>query len=103
MAMLRSVSGNGHARVFQPRGTSFERGRIGGLPAKKGDTLAAILVDDDALLAIVHPQCDPPVGLVHDLHAEKPGAEARPILERACANADISKRLNVHARPPYRA
>src|SRR5262249_8372343 len=35
------------------------------------------------------------------LHAQETRAEARPVLERLGANADISEGLNVHARPPF--
>ena len=34
----------------------IQRGGVGDFPPKESDTLAAIFADDDALLAVIHPQ-----------------------------------------------
>src|SRR5262249_7901787 len=70
------------------------------LPAEEGDTLAAVLLDHDPLLAVVHAQRKLRAALLNELHAQKACAETRPVLQRPCVNADISERLDVHGPPP---
>src|SRR5262249_1084785 len=77
------------------------RGRVRHLPAEEAHALAAVLVHDHALLAVVHPQRQALAALVDELHAEKVRAECGPVLERLRANADIAETLNIHGRPPW--
>ena len=94
------AAGNLNPGLLQPRGKMIERGGVAHLPAEESDALAAVFADDDALLAIVHPQREAFAAPVDELHAQEFGAEARPVLERFRANADIAETLNVHGRPP---
>ena len=89
-----------HPGLLESRGEALQRGRVCDLPAVEADALAAVLAHDYPLLAIVHPQRQALGAAIGQLHAEKLGAEARPVLERFGANADISETLNVHRRPP---
>src|SRR5262245_21923759 len=90
------------AGLLQPCREVVERGRVRHLPAEESHALAAVLVHDHALLAVVHPQRQALAALVDELHAEKPGAEGGPVLERLRANADIAETLNIHGqRPPW--
>src|SRR3954451_4767205 len=89
-----------HPGFLQPCAEILQGGRVRHLPAVEADALAAVLAHHHALLAVIHPQRQALGAPIGELHAEKPGAEARPVLERFGANADISKTLNVHGRPP---
>ncbi len=95
-----SAARDRHARLLEPGGKPVEGGGVGDFPAEEGDALTPILGDDDALLAVVHAQRKRFRAAVDELHAQKPGAEAGPVLERLCANADISEALNLHGRAP---
>src|SRR5262245_14063202 len=88
------------AGLLQPCREVVERGRVRHLPAEESHALAAVLVHDHALLAVVHPQRQALAALVDELHAEKPGAEGGPVLEQLRANADIAETLNIHGRRP---
>ena len=89
-------AGDLHAGLLEPGGEPLERGGVRHLPAEEADALAAVLADHHALLAVVHAQRQALGALVDELHAQKFGAEARPVLERLGADADISETLNVH-------
>ena len=105
-ALLRErarAAGDRHARLLQTRRKPLQRGRVGDLPAEESDPFAAVFLDDDALLAVVHAQRKLLAALLQELHAQKSRAEAAPVLERICVNADISERLNIHARSPHHA
>src|SRR5206468_1429000 len=84
------------AGLFELRRDGVERGGVRHLPAEEADAFAAVLADDDALLAIVHAQSEGLCALVHELHAEERGAEARPVLKRLRAHADVTETLNIH-------
>ena len=94
------VSEDGGEGVGFPCAEILQGGRVRHLPAVEADALAAVLAHHHALLAVIHPQRQALGAPIGELHAEKPGAEARPVLERFGANADISETLNVHGRPP---
>ena len=89
-----------HAGLFEPRRIGVERGGVGDLPAEEADTLAAVLADDDALLAVVHAEREALGALVDQLHAEEAGPEVRPVLQRLGANADVSETFDRHGPPP---
>src|SRR5262249_53330835 len=86
------------AAALEFPGETVERGGVRDLPAEEADALAAVLAHHHALLAVVHPQREALGALVDELHAEEAGAEARPVLQRLRANADISETLNIHRR-----
>ena len=48
-----SAAGGGNAGLVQLGGDPIERGSVRYLPAEEADTFAAVLADDDALLAVV--------------------------------------------------
>ena len=79
--------------VVQMRGERIERRRIGDLPAEKADAFAAVGVDNDALLAVVHAEGERRARFVDALQAEKARAVARPIAQILGANADITQSL----------
>src|SRR5262249_46827536 len=64
-----------------PRRPRVEPRRIGDLPAIEGRALAAVLGNDDALLAIVHAERERGTAVVDELHAEKLAAIGGPVLE----------------------
>src|SRR5260221_6423082 len=90
------AAGNLDPGLLQSRGKIIERGGVGHLPAEESDPLAAVFAYDHALLAVVHPQRQTLAAALDELHPEELGAEARPVLERFCTNADIAETLNIH-------
>lgn len=68
-------------RVFKPRGKRIERHGVRDLPAEKANTLAAVGLDDDALLAIVHAKGKRGAGFVHALQSQQTRAIACPIAQ----------------------
>ena len=74
----------------------FERRRVGDLPTVEGRALAISLLDDDALLAVVHAERQGGAAAVDELHAEETAAVGGPILQALRANAHIPERLNIH-------
>src|SRR5262249_49379393 len=77
-------------------GKTIERGGVGHLPTEESHAFAAVFADDHALLAVVHPQRQALAAALDELHPEELGAEALPVLERFCTNADIAETLNIH-------
>src|SRR4029079_11429563 len=75
----------------------LERGRAGDLPAVERNTLALAGVNDDALLTVVHAQCERAVALPDELHAEKARAIGRPLVEIGGLDADIAERVDLHS------
>jgi hypothetical protein len=71
-----SAAGDFDTVVVQMRGEGVERGRVGGLPAEKGDAFAAISIDDEALLAVVHAEGKRGARFVDALQAEQAAAVA---------------------------
>ena len=88
------------AGLFEARGHGVERGGVRDFPAEEADALAAVLADDDALLAVVHAQREALGALVDELHPEEAGAEVRPVLQRLGADADVSETFDRHGPPP---
>jgi hypothetical protein len=70
-----------------------ERRGVGDLPAEEADTLAAVGIDDDALLAVVHAEGERRARLVDALQAEQARAVARPVGQILGAHADIAQSL----------
>ena len=101
MALVGQRAGRARDRDaggFEAGRETVERGGVRHLPAEKGDTLAAVLGDDQSLLTVVHAQRQALGAAIDKLHAEKVFAEAGPVRERLRANADISEPLNRHRR-----
>src|ERR1700730_9328702 len=69
------------AFALQPRGERIERGRIANFPAEEARAFAHRTVDDDELLAVVHPERQQGVAALYRLQADKAGPELPPILE----------------------
>ena len=91
-----SASAREPRATFTPAASSFaaeriERGGIRHLPAEEADARAAVLIDDDALLAVVHAEREARRALVDALQAEQLRAVVAPIVERLRANADITQ------------
>ena len=57
-------------------------------------------IDDDALLAVVHPECQQRIAALHRLQADQAGAELPPILEASDPNPAYPRPCNAIAVPP---
>src|SRR6202030_999936 len=77
---------------FQVRAEPIERRGIRHLPAEEADALAAVLVHDQALLAIVHAQRERRAAAVDRLQAQELRAVARPVVDVLGAEPDIAER-----------
>ena len=77
-----------------------ERRGVRDLPAEEADALAAVGIDDEPLLAVVHPQAQRRAAAVDRLEAEQPRPVPRPIVDVLGAQADVTQRLNEHATSP---
>ena len=78
---------------FKARSKTVERRGVGHFPTEKADALAAIGIDDDALLAVVHPERQRRARLVDALQPEQTGAVARPIAQILGTHADVTESL----------
>ena len=87
------AAGDFDTAVVQMRREGVERRRVGGFPAEKADAFAAICIDDDALLAVVHAEGERGARFVDALQAEKAAAIARPVAQILGAYADIAQSL----------
>src|SRR6516225_7963018 len=74
-----------------------ERRGVGDFPAEEADSFAAIGMDHDALLAVIHAERERGARLIHALQAEQTGAIAGPVVQSFSANADITQRLRSHS------
>src|SRR5262252_6921640 len=97
------AAGNLDPGLLKSRGKIIERGGVGHLPTEESHAFAAVFADDHALLAVVHPQRQALAAALDELHPEELGAEALPVLERFCTNADIAETLNIHGAASVRA
>ena len=79
--------------VVQMRRQRVERGGVGGFPAEKTDALAAVGIDDEALLAVVHAEGERRARFVDALQAEQAAAIACPVAQILGAHADIAESL----------
>ena len=84
---------------LDPRRERVERGSVRDLPAEEADALAAVGIDHEPLLAIVHAEGEARTALVDTLQAEEVGAVGCPVAQILGANADIAQSLDAHDRP----
>ena len=70
------AAGDLDAAIVQMRRQRVERGGVGGFPAEKTDALAAVGIDDEALLAVVHAEGERRARFVDALQAEQAAAIA---------------------------
>ena len=85
-----------HPRAVEPRGERIERRRIGDFPAEEADAFAAVGVDQNPLLAVVHAEGERRTRFVDALQAEQAGAVTSPIAQILGANADITQTLRTN-------
>ena len=86
--------------LFQPRREHVQRCRVGDLPAEETRPFRHRAVDDDALLAVVHPEGQQGGTALYCLQADQPGAELPPVVERSRVEPGISQSLQWHRAPP---
>jgi hypothetical protein len=79
-----------YAAVIETRRQRIERGGVGNFPAEKANTFAAIGMDYDTLLTVVHAESERSARLIHALQPEKTGAIAGPVVQSFGADADIT-------------
>ena len=68
---------------FQPGRQSVQRRRIGNLPAEEALAFRHRAVDDNALLAVVHAECEQGRTALDCLQADQSGPELPPVVESA--------------------
>src|SRR5262245_29706374 len=85
-----------HVCRLELRRQRLERARVSHLPAEHIDALAAISVNDDALLAVVHAERNGRGTPVDPLQAKKPGSIARPVAKIPGAGANVTESFNTH-------
>jgi hypothetical protein len=66
---------------FQPGGELVQRSRVGHLPAEEARPFRHRAVDDNALLAVVHPERQQRSAALDRLQADQSGSELSPIVE----------------------
>src|SRR5262249_48604170 len=93
------AAGDLSASRFNPRRYLVESGGVRDLPAEERDTLAAVAIDDQTLLAVVHTTGQAWPTLADALHPEQPFAVARPVVDILGANPDIAQRFDAHDNP----
>ena len=86
--------------LFQPCCQRRQRGGIRDLPAEETRAVRHRAVDDDALLAVVHPERQQRRAALDRLQADQPGPELPPIVQIGRAEPDISQSLHRHRAPP---
>jgi hypothetical protein len=98
-----TLVGKGAGALCDLDAVLFEMGRdrvkrrgIGHFPAEEADAFAAVGIDDNALLAIVHAERQRRARFVDGLQPKQAGAVARPIAQVLGANTDISQSLRNH-------
>jgi len=92
--------GNVNLGLFQPRRERVQRCRVGNLPAEETRTVRHRAVDDDALLPVVHPECQQGRAALYRLQADQSGSELPPVVERGRSEPGISQSLHSHCAPP---
>ena len=75
------------AGAIEVRREPLERRGVGDLPAEEADAFAAVGLDDDALLAVVHAERERGAALVDGLQPKQPAAVRAPVVERLGANS----------------
>src|SRR5262249_20728669 len=66
------------------------------LPAEEAEAIVSVILDDDALLAVVHAKRHALLRSVDLLHAEEAGSEMGPVVEALRRDANVSERLDLH-------
>ena len=87
------LGGDRDARALQPGGERVQRRSVGDLPAEEARAFAHGAVDDDALLAVVHPERELRVAAFDRLQADQAGPELPPIVEMVGSEPGISQCL----------
>ena len=87
------------AGLLKPPGDGIEGRRIRHLPAEEAQPFAAIRIDDDALLAVVHAEGHRARALVDALQPEHPAAVGAPVAQILGADSEITQRLGGHVAP----
>ena len=85
------LGGHLDAGLFQPGRERVQRRGIGDLPAEEARAFAHRAVDDDALLAVVHPERQQRIAALDRLQADQPGAELPPVVELVRPEPGISQ------------
>ena len=85
-----SAARDRYAAVVEPRRQAVERFGIGNFPAEKTDAFAAVGMDHDTLLTVIHAESQRRARSIHALQAEQTGAIAGPVIQRFGADADIT-------------
>jgi hypothetical protein len=85
---------------FEPGRERIEGRAISHLPAKETRAIGHRSVDDDTLLAVVHPEGEQGVAALHRLQPDQRGAEQPPIVEPIRAESGISQPLQ-HGVSPF--
>ena len=80
-----------NAVIFQPFGERAHRGGVRRLPSSEGETIATLPRDDEALLAIVHPEHARRAGPIDLLHAKQPRCERAPVVELRRVDSDVTQ------------
>ncbi len=80
-----------HPMAIEMRRKGFERGRVVDLEAEEAGAFAAVGIDDEALLAVIHAQGQAGAGLVDKLHAEQPRRVLLPVRKVCGAHTDVSE------------
>src|SRR4051812_14263422 len=75
---------------------TLERGGVWHFPTEERDALAAVLGNDQPLLAVIHAERQPLSAAIDQLHAEELRTEIGPVRHRLGVYANISKALNRH-------
>src|SRR5262249_46956493 len=89
-------AGDFHAVTFEMAGEIVEGPTVRDLPSVEGGAFAGLLVHDQTLLAVVHPEREAGAALVDELHAEEGPSIVPPFLEPPGPDPDVSERLQVH-------
>ena len=86
---------------FQPACELIEAGGVGDFPAEEARAFAHRTVDDDALLAVVHPERQQRIAALDGLQADQGGPELSPVLQRIRSEARVTQTQHCcHPVPP---
>src|SRR5262245_9120712 len=84
---------------LDPRGDGVERRGVGDLPAEEADALAAVGIDQESLLTVIHAEGERRAAVVDALQAEEVRAVRAPVAQILGANADIAQSFDAHDGP----
>src|SRR5260221_3543773 len=90
------------AGLFQPGRECVQRRGIRDLPAEETRAFAHSAVDDDALLAVIHPESQQRIAALDRLKADHAGAELPPVIEGIGSEPGVSQSLQHAASPSIR-